>query len=49
MEIQTMDRPQMTEGPVNKNLIKLAIPMMLWILAFLLFNVVDTFFISQFS
>ncbi len=37
----------LTHGPVEKNLIKMAVPMAIGILAVIGFNLVDTFFVSQ--
>ena len=36
----------MTEGPVGSSLIRLAVPMIFGLVSIMLFNLVDTFYIS---
>ena len=44
---QQLVRKRMTEGPVGPSLIRLAVPMIFGLVSIMLFNLVDTFYISQ--
>jgi putative MATE family efflux protein len=40
-------KPRLTEGPVSKTLMRLALPMMVGIVGMVAFNLVDTFFVGR--